>query len=265
MAGLCAAGAGLMLVLGGGVSATVQPTTAAPTTTVAPTATTLPAVTALPTTTALATTTTTAPPVDLLAGVPWIQRTFASPCSETAVQMVGGSAIDGPSLAVIDDVLPIDRFAGLALAFLSCHAADGTTTETTALVVRVGPRGNVASVAEQELGHGRTSVAVDLRRSRSSPRKDPVGGSCCAPFVRRRTYTVAPHGFDVTGEHQVAAFLQTVSPPVVGGDGDLVRANIPAAALCYPWDDVYLTPRTPPTPRPPSASRAPNCRRCALR
>ncbi len=104
----------------------------------------------------------------------------------------------------------------------------------------------MASIAEQELGPRARVVAVDLPSiTVEFPEGTPVGGSCCAPFVRRRTYTVAPDGFDVTGDRQVAAFLQTVSPPVVGGDGDLVRASIPAAALCYPWDDVYLTPQDP--------------------
>jgi hypothetical protein len=62
-------------------------------------------------------------------------------------------------------------------------------------------------------------------------------------LIRRVTYGLTASGFSVSSERQVAAFLQTVGPPAIGGDGDLVRASIPAPALCYQWDNVYLSPR----------------------
>jgi hypothetical protein len=198
------------------------------------------------------------PPANLLTGVPWIQRVYASPCSETAVQMIGGSAVDGSSLAVLDDVVALDATAGLAVAFLSCHAPDGSTTESTALVVRVSASGAVASVAEQELGRGARVVTADFPSfTVEAPQGTPLDGSCCAPLTRRRTYSVSADGFDVTADTQIATFLQTVAPPAVGGDGDLVRASVTAAALCYRWDNVYLSAADPesepPAISPPSA------------
>ena len=242
----------IALAIGGGfaaaVGATAPPSSTPPTSTAAPTtsgpATTLQGTTQ-PATTQRATT-TTVPPVDLLAGVPWIQRVYASPCSETNVQMIGGSAVDGSSLAVLDDVVPLDPTGGLAVAFLSCHAADGSTTESTALLVRVSPSAAVASVAEQELGPGARVVAADLPSfTVEAPQGTPADGSCCAPLTRRRSYSVSPAGFEVTADAQVATFLQTIAPPAVGGDGDLVRASVPAAALCYRWENVYLSPADP--------------------
>jgi hypothetical protein len=160
--------------------------------------------------------------------------------------MIAGSAIDGSSLAVLDDVLPVDPQSGRALAFLSCHAPDGTVTETTALLVQVSAGGFVASLAEQELGADARVVAVQLPAfTVEAPEGVPADGSCCAPFVRRRTYTVGTDGFVLAAERQVAAFLQNVAPPVIGGDGDLVRTSVSAAALCYRWDNVYLTPQDP--------------------
>ncbi len=193
------------------------------------------------------TTTPTLPPVDLLAGVPWIQRAYASPCSDAAVQMVGGSAIDAGSLAVLDDVVPIEPTAGLAVAFMSCHAADGSTTQSTAVLVKAGATGAVASLAEQLLGAQARVVDLELPSfTVEAPAGTRPADSCCPPFVTRQTYTVAADGFDVAEEVQLSAFEQSVpATPLVGGDGDLVRASIPAAALCYRWNNVYLAAQDP--------------------
>jgi hypothetical protein len=213
-------------------TAVAGPTTAAPTTLVTTTAVPAP------------TTTTTPPPVDRLAGVAWIQRAFASPCSDGNVQLIGGSAVDGESLAVIDDVVPLDSSAGLAVAFLSCHTADGSTSQATALLVSVTGPGAVTTVAEQSLGRDARVVAIAAPTfTVETPEGTPVDGSCCAPLIRRVTYSATASGFSVSSERQVAAFLQTVGPPAIGDDGDLVRASIPAPALCYQWDDVYLSPQ----------------------
>ena len=198
-----------------------------------------------PTTTIAAT--TTLPPVDLLASVRWIQTAFASPCSDGTVQMSGGSAIDNGAMAVIEDVLPLDVYGGLAVAFLTCHAADGSTTESAAVLVRVGATGLIESLVEQSFGAHATVIDIQLPSfTVESPEGPPLDGSCCAPFVRRRSFTVGLDGFQVTDESQRAAFNQTVLvAPLVGGDGDLIRASVSAAALCYRWDNVYLAVQDP--------------------
>jgi len=203
------------------------------------------AVATSPTTTIAAT--TTLPPVDLFGGVRWIQAAFASPCSDGTVQMSGGSAIDNGAMAVIEDVLPLDVDAGLAVAFLTCHAADGSTTESAAVLVRVGATGLVESLVEQSLGAHATVIDVQLPSfTVESPEGPPLDGSCCAPFVRRRSFTVGLDGFQATEESQRAAFNQTVLvAPLVGGDGDLIRASVSAPALCYRWDNVYLAVQDP--------------------
>lgn len=156
--------------------------------------------------------------------------------------MIGGSAIDNGAIAVVDDVLALDRYAGLAVAFLTCHSSDGGTTESTAVLVRVGGTGVVESIAEQVLGARSTITELSLPSfTVEAPDGFPLAGSCCAPFVRRRQFTVGLDGFHVADEAQISAFEQTVqAAPIVGGNGDLVRASVPAAALCYRWNNVYL-------------------------
>lgn len=163
-------------------------------------------------------------------------------------------------MAVIDDVLPLEPFAGLAVAFLSCHGADGGTTQTTAVLVEVSPTGFVESLAEQTLGASARVVDVQLPSfTVELPDGDRPAESCCAPFVRRRHFNVALEGITVTDEQQLAAFEQTVQvAPLVGGDGDLVRASIPGAALCYEWNNVYLSPVEPTADAGPAALHPPS-------
>src|SRR5262245_24553578 len=122
---------------------------AAATTTSTATSTTMPVTTSttVPTTTvtvstAVATTSTAAPTttvVDVLAGVNWMQVAYPSPCTDATVELVGGSAMQGDHRAVLDDVIPIDPAAKLAVAFLSCRDGAGAAVETNAVLVRARP------------------------------------------------------------------------------------------------------------------------------
>ena len=120
------------------------------------------------TTTTLPATTTTVP--DLLAGVNWIQATYASPCGDSSVELVGGSSTQAGQRAVLDDVVGIDSTAGLALAFLSCRGPGGTTTQTTATLVRA-KGGDLETLTERELG----ASSSGRRRQRSQVHG---GGTC---------------------------------------------------------------------------------------
>ena len=185
--------------------------------------------------------TTTTPP-DRLAGVNWIQATYASPCTDTTVQLVGGSALQGGNRAVLDDVVAIDSTTGLALAFLSCRGPGETTTQTTVAVVRARSTNLVETLAERELGSAAHIVAVQAPRfTVESPAAAPPPGFCCADIINRQTLTATPGGFTVTSQRQLAAFEQTAAiVPAVGADAELVRRSVTPAALCYRWDNVWL-------------------------
>jgi len=175
-------------------------------------------------------------------GKPTSEAEGARPVPEFALTEPNTTSFSRTIRAVIEDVLPLDVYAGLAVAFLTCHAADGSTTESAAVLVRVGATGLVESLVEQSFGAHATVIDIQLPSfTVESPEGPPLDGSCCAPFVRRRSFTVGLDGFQVTDESQRAAFNQTVLvAPLVGGDGDLIRASVSAAALCYRWDNVYL-------------------------
>lgn len=227
-----------------GLSAAAASASSASTTTAAPTTTAATATTVAPTTT-LAPTTTAAPTTtipDRLAGVNWIQATYASPCTESSVQLVGGSAIDGTSRVVLDDVVALDSADGLALAFLSCRAPGGASTQSTASVVRARG-GAVETLAERDLGAGARVVAVDGPTIIvESPAAAPSAGTCCAEVINRQTLTAGPDGFTVTSDEQASAFEQTVpEAPAVGRDAELVRRSVTPAALCFRWDNVWLS------------------------
>lgn len=231
-----------------GLLGTTAGTTAA--VTLPPTATaTVTATTTTTTTTTTTATATSAPAADPLVGIDWIQRAYASPCSERSVQLVGGAAVENGSLVVLDDIVPLAPSAGLAVAFLSCHAADGTPTQTTGVVVQIKGLGSLVNRVERELGAGARVVDLALPTFVvETPEGAVPSGSCCAPFVRRRGYRVDADSFTITADDQLSAFAQTVSAAApVGDDVDLVRSGIPAAALCYQWDNVYLTPVEPAT------------------
>jgi hypothetical protein len=153
------------------------------------------------------------------------------------VQLVAGSAVVGANRAVLDDVVPLDPPAGLALAFLSCRAPGATTTQTTAVVIRARS-GSVEALAERELGAAARVVAVD-------PPRFTVEAPA-SPARRRLTLTAAAHGFRVTGDERMPASAQPAAA-AVGADAELVRRSVPAAALCYRWDGVWLTVPGEPT------------------
>jgi hypothetical protein len=142
---------------------------------------------------------------------------------------------------VLDDVVGIDSAEGLALAFLSCRGPGGTTTQTTATVVRA-QGGDVETLAERELGRAARVVAVDGSEfTVEAPAASPPAGACCAEVFNRQTLAASPRGIVVVNDEQIAAFLQTVSSgPAVGEDAELVRRSVPRAALCYRWDNVWL-------------------------
>ena len=205
-----------------------SPSTVPATTTVgasAPTTTT-------PVTTIAATTSTVAPTttvVDVLAGINWIQAAYPSPCTDATVQLVGGSAMQGDHRAVLDDVVPIDRAAGLAVAFLSCRDAAGAAVETNAVLVRVRPP-TAEMLAERQLGPGARVTAAD-----------PPTFTVDSP-ARRSRLTVNADGITVTPLVQTAALDETAPPAAtVGRDADLVRRSVPRLALCYPWNNVWLS------------------------
>jgi peptidoglycan hydrolase-like protein with peptidoglycan-binding domain len=185
--------------------------------------------------------TTTTPP-DRLAGVNWIQATYASPCTDTTVRLVGGSALQGGNRAVLDDVVAIDSTTGSALAFLSCRGPGRTTTQTTVAVVRARSTNLVETLAERELGAAARVVDVQAPRlTVEFPATAPPPGACCADVINRLTLTATPEGFTVTSQRQLAAFEQTVAiVPAVGADAELVRRSVTPATLCYQWDNVWL-------------------------
>jgi hypothetical protein len=165
------------------------------------------------------------------------------------VQLVGGSALQGANRAVLDDVVAIDSSAGLALAFLSCRGPDGATTQTTASVVRARP-GVVETLAERNLGAAARVVAVDPPAiTVESPAAAPPPGACCADVNNRQTLTATEEGFTVAADEQVAAFAQIVAgTPAIGDDAELVRHSITPAALCFRWDNVWLSAAEPDDP-----------------
>jgi Putative peptidoglycan binding domain len=180
---------------------------------------------------------------DLLTGLNWIQATYASPCTDATVQLVGGSAIEGGNRAVLDDVVPIDTTSGLALAFLSCHGPSGATIETTVAVVQARASSIVETLVERDLGAAARVVAVQGPAfTVESPAAAPGPGACCADVITRQTLAASPGGFTVLATGQVSAFQQTVAlAPPVGADADLVRRSVTPAALCYRWENVWLS------------------------
>ena len=183
--------------------------------------------------------TTTIP--DRLAGVNWIQATYASPCTDSTVQLVGGSAIQGANRAVLDDVVAIDSAAGLALAFLSCRGR-----------VERRPRPRPASSGHGPVSSRRWPSMISARRPGSSPSMHQTSRSSRRPplprrgVLRRCRQPPDAHGdadgFTVTSTEQVAAFEQTVTAiPAVGDDAELVRRSVTPAALCFRWDNVWLS------------------------
>lgn len=237
---------------GSTTSTTGSTTSTAPSTTPATTT------TASTTTTSTSTTTTTAPPVDLLAGMNWLQATLPSPCGDGAIQVIGGTAIAGAERIVLDDVVPLAPIDGLALAFLSCEQAGGTTRTRSAAVVEVAADRAVTTVAEQELPAGRV-LAIDGGTFTVESGEGAVpDGACCAPLVRRQTFTATADGFDVVDGGQVSAFEQTIgAESTTAGNAALVRSSVPAAALCYRWGDASMYPQDPPAePEPPTEPSA---------
>jgi hypothetical protein len=212
-------------------AAAATPSTVTTTTEAVTTSTTVPA-----TTSTVSPTTTV---VDVLAGVNWLQAAYPSPCTDTTVQLVGGSAMQGDHRAVLDDVVPVDPAKRLAVAFLSCRDASGASVETNAVLVRARtPLAEV--VAERQLGAGARVTAVD-----------PPRFTVVSP-ARRSTLTVTTDGITVVPIEQAAAFDETAPPAAaVGRDADLVRRSVPRLALCYPWNTVWLTDGgTPDQPAP---------------
>ena len=259
------------------VPSTTTPTTTAPTTTMPPTTTPPPSTTAVPapsssgatTTTAIAspsstdttaapsttaatTTSTTIP--DLLTGINWIQASYPSPCTDSPVQLVGGSAVQGGHRAVLDDVVPLDNASGLAVAFLSCRDGAMTTTQTTAVVVRVRPPAVVESVAERELGAAARIVDVDAPSfTVDSPATPPSSAA-----LRRQTLRASATGFTVTDDEEVSPSpVALLNTPSVGSNADLVRRSVSPRALCFRWENVWMAaPEEPPGaagPTEPSA------------
>ena len=180
---------------------------------------------------------------DLLTGVNWIQATYASPCTDATVQLVGGSAIEGGNRAVLDDVVPIDATTGLALAFLSCRGPSGAAIETTVALVQARASSVVETLIERELGAAARVVAVQAPAfTVESPAATPGSGACCADVITRQTLAASPGGFAVIATGQVSAFEQTVAiAPAVGADAELVRRSVTPAALCYRWDNIWLS------------------------
>ncbi len=153
---------------------------------------------------------------------------------------------------MLDDVVALDAANGLALAFLSCRAPGGATTQSTASVVRARS-GAVETLAERQLGAGARVVSIDVPTvTVESPVTAPPAGTCCAEVITRQTLSAGPHGFNLVAAQQLAAFDQTVGvSPTVGRDAELVRRSVTPAALCYRWDNVWLSaPEEPAEPAP---------------
>ena len=75
--------------------------------------------------------------------------------------------------------------------------------------------------------------------------------------INRQTITAAPDGFAITSNEQVAAFEQTVAPTLaVGRDVELVRRSVTPAALCFRWDNLWLS--AAPEPDEPAALAEPS-------
>jgi hypothetical protein len=238
-----------------GAAAAAAPAATTTTTTTTTSTVPTPTTTGAPATSAPTPTTNVA---DLLAGVNWIQATYASPCTDSEVRLVGGSAVHGGARAVLDDIVALDARAGLALAFLSCRGPGDTMSQTTVSLVRAR-RGGVETVAERDLGAAARVVAIEAPTLVvEAPATAPADGACCADVINRQTLRVTADGFAVTSEEQVSAFEQTVAAaPVVGDDAELVRRSVTPVALCFRWDNVWLSaeadPAEPAAPAEPSA------------
>lgn len=176
-----APGAFIGLVTSGGISGASTPP---PPATTAPT--TLPAAT----TTSVAPSTTAALPPSVIDGINWIQSVYASPCGDGTVQLIGGSAVGGDSRAELDTIAPLNRAAGLVVAFMSCHGASGEVTQVSAVLVKVTDTRFVASLAELRLGAGARIIDVDMPEF-SVALPDP-GGDTAAPTTSSPGVTATP-------------------------------------------------------------------------
>ena len=151
---------------------------------------------------------------------------------------------------MLDDVVAIDSSAGLALAFLSCRGPDGATTQTTASVVRADPASSKhwpnASWAQQPSWSPSTHSADHGRVAR---RRSPA--RC---LLRRGDQPPDADGL-AEGDHRrhrragrrLRADCQR-RHPAVGDDAELVRRSVTPAALCYRWDNVWLSAAEPADP-----------------
>lgn len=198
-----ASGAFVGLMTSGGASGASTPP---PPATTAPT--TLPAAT----TTSVAPTTTVAQPPSVIDGINWIQAVYASPCGDATVQLIGGSAVVGDSRAVLDSIAPLNRAAGLVVAFMSCHGASGEVTQVSAVLVKVTDTRFVASLAELRLGAGTRIIDVDMPEF-SVALPDP-GGDTAAPTTSSPGTTGTPQTTVVadTASIDTADPISTIDP-----------------------------------------------------
>ena len=251
--------AGAAVVCTGTVAAGAVPSTTTTTTTTPPSSTAV----ATPTTTsaAAAPTTTTATRTstvpDLLTGINWIQAGYPSPCTDSSVQLVGGSAVQGSHRAVLDDVVALDPASGLAVAFLSCRDGAMSRTQTTAAVVRVRPPAVIESVAERN-----AAPRTGHRRRRTVVHGGIPGHRCVGRHPRRQTMRASATGFAVTDdEHVSPSPVALLTTPSIGSNAALVHRSVSPDALCYRWENVWLSgSRRARRRRSRRRSRAPSCR-----
>jgi len=191
--------------------------------------------------------TTTTPPVDRLAGVAWLSGTYPSPCSDETVELLGGTAVTPGGIVALEDVHPLSPADGTALALLSCSQRSGVSAHLVA-VVAVDAAGASTVLSRQALPGDATIVAFDgTALTVETPDGEPLDGSCCAPFVRRRDLVLEGTTLTPDGKsRRSAADPSAATPPALGGNAALVRAAFPPAALCYRWGNSSFWPQDPP-------------------
>ena len=107
-----------------------------------------------------------------------------------------------------------------------------------------------------ELGAGARVVAIDVPTfTVESPVTAPPAGTCCAEVINRQTLSAGPHGFNRRRDAAARRVRRRRSAlsPTVGRDAELVRRSVTPAALCYRWDNVWLSAAEEPAEPAPLA------------
>ena len=145
---------------------------------------------------------------------------------------------------MLDDVVGLDTADGLALAFLSCRAAGWGDDPDHGERDRAGPEGasrrSPSASSARVLGSSpSTAPTFTVESPAAAP---PAGDVLCRrhqpPDARPRRRTDSP---SPRTSRSPRSNRPSPSTPAVGRDAELVRRSVTPAALCYRWDNVWLS------------------------